>query len=184
MSFPSLESDRLVLRGFRNADAAGVQRLAGAFEIADTTLTIPHPYEDGVAESWIARHRDAFQHRKGVTFAITLKSSSDLAGAISLMSIEASHQAELGYWVGVPYWGQGICTEAGKIVAGYAFSELGLVRLYARHLVRNPSSGRVLHKIGFLHEGTRKGHVKKWGKLEDVEDYGLMAGDGFKIKPM
>ncbi|MDZ7668325.1 MAG: GNAT family N-acetyltransferase [Gammaproteobacteria bacterium] len=178
MSMPTLESERLILRGFRQSDASAVQRLAGAFEIADTTLTIPHPYEDGVAENWIAGHQDAFAKGRGVTFAMTLKSDCSLVGAMSLMCVEAGHQAELGYWVGVPYWGHGFCTEAGGLVVEYAFSELNLVRIYARHLVRNPSSGRVLRKIGFTLEATRRKHVEKWAVLEDVADYGLLSGGG------
>lgn len=178
MDMPTLHTARLSLRGYRSADALEVQKLAGAFEIADTTLTIPHPYADGVAESWIARHQEAFEARRGVTFAMTLKSSGMLVGAISVMSIESEHQAELGYWVGLPYWGRGFCTEAGEAVVKHAFSELGLARLYARHLVRNPASGRVLRKLGFVHEGTRRKHVRKWGRLEDTEDYGLLREDG------
>lgn len=178
MSIPTLESERLILRGFRKSDASDVQRLAGAFELADTTLTIPHPYEDGVAEVWIAGHQDAFASGSGVSFAMTLKSDSTLIGAMSLMCVESGHQAELGYWVGVPYWGRGFCTEAGRLVVEYAFSELNLVRIYARHLVRNPSSGRVLRKIGFALEGTRRRHVEKWGNLEDVADYSLLSGGG------
>jgi [ribosomal protein S5]-alanine N-acetyltransferase len=174
MSIPILETDRLLLRGFREADASDVQALAGRFEIADTTLTIPHPYEDGMAEEWIAQHEGAFKECRGVTFAITFKSDGSLVGAISLMGIEAGHQAELGYWVGVPYWGQGVCTEAGTSTVAYAFSDLGLIRLHARHLSRNPSSGRVLQKVGFVHEGCRRSHVRKWGKFEDVEEYGLL----------
>lgn len=179
MRIPTIESERLVLRGFEKSDATDVQALAGAFEIADTT-TIPHPYEDGAAEAWIDRHHDAFVSRRAVTFAMTFKKDKTLMGAISLMNIEEDHQAELGYWLGLPYWGKGFCTEAGKRVMAYAFSDLGLVRLHARHLTRNASSGRVLQKIGFIHEGSRTGHVKKWGKLEDVEDYGLMRkGDSY-----
>lgn len=178
MSIPILETDRLILRGFREADASDVQALAGRFEIADTTLTIPYPYEDGMAEAWIAQHERTFEKCQGVTFAIAFKSDDFLVGAISLMGIEAGHQAELGYWVGVPYWGQGVCTEAGRSAVAYAFSQLGLLRLHARHLSRNPSSGRVLQKIGFLHEGSRRWHVRKWGRLEDVEEYGLLHSSG------
>jgi acyl-CoA thioesterase FadM len=97
-----------------------------------------------------------------------------LVGGISLMAIEKNHQAELGYWIGVPFWGKGICTEAGLLVADYAFNVLGLARLHARHMSRNQPSGRVLRKIGFSHEGSLRAHVKKWDKFEDVETYGLM----------
>jgi ribosomal-protein-alanine N-acetyltransferase len=175
MSIPVIESERLILRGLIASDAAEVQRLAGAFEVADTTQNIPHPYENGLAEEWIKRLGTVFHDGEGVTFAIVLKSNMRLVGGISLMSIEKDHQAELGYWIGVPFWGEGICTEAGLLVADYAFTVLGLARLHARHMSRNQPSGRVLRKIGFSHEGSLRAHVKKWGKFEDVETYGLMC---------
>ncbi|XOV88079.1 MAG: GNAT family N-acetyltransferase [Pseudomonadota bacterium] len=173
MAIPTLKSEYVTLRPFTVSDAPVVQKLAGAFEVADTTLTIPHPYADGAAETWIAMHEPAFDAGKGATFAIVQE--DEVKGAISLMSIEPDHQAELGYWVGVPYWGRGLCTAAGTLVVAFAFSSLSLQRLHARHLSRNPASGRVLRKLGFTHEGSRRGHVMKWGKLEDVEEYGLMA---------
>ncbi len=178
-SIPSINSATVTLRPFTLDDAATVQRLAGAFEIADMTLTIPHPYGDGVAESWIERHQAAYESRSGVTFAIEHRDA--VVGAVSLMSIEANHQAELGYWIGVPYWGQGLCTAAGRLAVDFAFGEIELKRVYARVLSRNPASGRVLQKLGFVHEGSRRGHVMKWGKLEDVEDFGLMAHDASPV---
>ena len=63
---PTLETERLVLRPFGLHDAADVQRLAGDRAIADTTLNIPHPYEDGMAEEWIFKHQDAFDKDQGV----------------------------------------------------------------------------------------------------------------------
>lgn len=174
MPLPELITARLLLRGFTADDASSVRSLAGAFEVADTTLQIPHPYPDGAAEAWIAAHEASFESGAGAAFAITLKTSGELVGTISLMSIEAGHQGELGYWIGVPYWGQGLCTEAGQAMVDYAFTGLGLARVHASHFSRNPASGRVLEKLGFIHEGTRRGHVRKWGKLEDLEIYGLV----------
>ncbi|KKL20477.1 hypothetical protein LCGC14_2455040, partial [marine sediment metagenome] len=87
------------------------------------------------------------------------------------------HQAELGYWVGKPYWDQGFCTEAAYAVLRYAFREMGLVRVHAAHLWRNPSSGRVMQKIGMQHEGRRRQHTKKWDVLEDLELYGILRAD-------
>ena len=71
MTFPVLESERLLLRGFIPSDADAVQQLAGAFEIADTTMNIPHPYEDGMAESWIEHHPTAYKQGVSVPLAIT-----------------------------------------------------------------------------------------------------------------
>jgi RimJ/RimL family protein N-acetyltransferase len=142
--------------------------------IADTTLNIPHPYKDGMAEEWISKHQEAFGKVEGLTLAITRKSDASLVGAISLMGIAKGHQAELGYWIGKPYWNQGFCTEAGKALMKYAFAELGLLRVHASHLSRNPASGRIMTKLGMHHEGTRRQHVRKWDKCEDLELYGIL----------
>lgn len=176
-TIPTLVTERLVLRPFAPDDAREVQRLAGDRAIADTTLHIPHPYLDGMAEQWIATHQDTFDKGQGVTFAITKRSDGTLVGAISLMAMAKGHQAELGYWIGVPYWRQGYCTEAGRAVLEYAFTELGLVRVHACHLSRNPASGRVMRKLGMRHEGCRRGHAMKWARTEDVELNGILKSD-------
>jgi len=78
--------------------------------------------------------------------------------------IEADHRrAELGYWIGVPYWGKGYATEAARSVVNYGFSTLELHRIFASHVPANPASGRVLTKIGMRHEGRLLGHILKWG---------------------
>jgi len=171
---PTLETKRLLLRPFTLADAKEVQRLAGDRAIADTTLNIPHPYGDGMAEEWISKHQETFDQGKGVTFAITRKPDGALLGAISLSDISKGHQAELGYWVGKPSWGQGYCTEAANAVFRYGFSELGLIRIYAIRFARNLASGRVLQKLGMRHEGCQRQHIVKWGKFEDLELYGIL----------
>jgi RimJ/RimL family protein N-acetyltransferase len=171
---PRLETERLILRPFGFSDAAEVMRLAGDRAIADTTLNIPHPYKEGMAEEWISRHQENFDKDQGVSFAITQKQDGLLVGAISLMGMAKNHQAELGYWVGKPYWNEGYCTEAGRAVIRYAFSDLALVRVHSCHLTRNPASGRVMQKIGMRHEGCRRQHVRKWDKTEDLELYGIL----------
>ena len=171
---PTLMTARLVLRPFQLTDAADVQRLAGDRAIADTTLNIPHPYGDEIAEAWIAKQVTNFDGGLAVTFAITRKSDEALVGAISLMGMATGHQAELGYWIGKVYWAQGFCTEAAGAVLRYAFTGLGLVRVHARHLSRNPASGRVLQKLLMQPEGCQRQQVKKWDKFEDVELYGIL----------
>lgn len=174
---PTLETDRLILRPFTLDDASDVQQLAGAFEIADTTLNIPHPYEDGMAEAWIGTHAESFASGRDITFAIARKADGTLLGSISLMGIEPDHKAEIGYWVGVPYWGDGICTEAAEAVVRYGIETLGLMRIHAYHITRNPASGRVMQKLGMTHEGHRPQHARRGDQLEDIEMYGLLATD-------
>lgn len=175
--FPTLSTERLILRPFSPDDADAVARLAGAVEVASTTLSIPHPYPEGAAAAWIAGHAESFAQGRAVPFAITLRSDGALAGAIGL-EIDPEHlHAELGYWIAVPFWGRGYATEAARAMVRYGFEELGLHRIFAAHFTRNPSSGRVLEKIGMIHEGHRRGHLRKWGVLEDIEEYGLLRND-------
>jgi RimJ/RimL family protein N-acetyltransferase len=178
MTLPRLETTRLVLRGFELADAPEVQRLAGEFAVADTTGTIPHPYPDGVAEHWIAKHEEEFARGEGVCFAVELKEPAELIGSMSLMRISKRHaSAELGFWIGKPFWNQGFCTEAGKAVLRYGFEELGLNRIDARHFTRNPASGAVLRKIGMQREGLARQALCRWEKFEDTELYARLRSD-------
>jgi len=177
---PTLETERLVLRPFNLEDAKNVQILAGNRKIASTTLNIPHPYEDGMAEAWIGTHEERYQSGKGVAFAITEKESGELVGAVSIMGIVEGHQGELGYWVGFPHWNKGYCTEAAKEVLRYGFMERGLARIHARYLSRNPASGRVMEKLGMGHEGTRKQHILKWDVFEDIELMGILKDEWVK----
>ena len=179
---PVLETDRLVLRPFRLTDAKDAQTLAGHREVASTTYNIPHPYEDGMAETWISTHKDTFKQGKGVTYAMTLKKDGRLVGCISLMGLTLGHQGELGYWIGVPYWGKGYCTEAGEALLEYGFTELDLNRIHASYFSRNPASGRVMEKLGMTYEGTRKQHILKWNKFEDLALKGILRKDWIKRK--
>ena len=148
MTQPSIETERLVLRPFRLEDAIDVQTLAGHELVAKTTANIPHPYPDGAAENWIASHQSNWERSTQATFAITLRNTSGLLGAIGLMDIDGE-SAELGYWIGVPYWGHGYCSEAAAAVCEFASSALELERLRAQHLESNPASGAVLKNCGF-----------------------------------
>ena len=179
----TLDTDRLLLRPFRTSDAGAVQRLAGDKAIADTTLNVPHPYEDGMAEEWIATHQPGFESGELCTFAIVLRRSGELVGAIGLALSRRFDRAELGYWIGKPYWNTGYCTEAGRAVLSYGFSKLGLHRIHASHLARNPASGRVMQKLGMVHEGCLRQHVRRWEVFEDLEIYGILAQEWYRDNP-
>lgn len=168
MPLPILRTERLVLRGFSLADAPCVQELAGSQAVASTTLTMPHPYEDGMAEAWIEGHPAAWDERRRLTLAVT-NQSDGLVGGISHSFVPEHRRAEMGFWIGVPYWNRGIATEAASAVLTFGFGELGLHRILARHFPRNPASGRVLRKLGMIHEGTMREHVVRWDRLEDLE---------------
>lgn len=147
---PILKTDRLVLRPFEVADAPNVKKLAGDKLIADMTANIPHPYLEGMAEHWISSHPDNYQYRNTVVFAITLRETSELMGAVSISQISGT-TGNLAYWIGIPYWGNGYCTEAAKEIIKFGFENYDLNDLYAIHLPENPASGNVMKKNGFTY---------------------------------
>lgn len=169
-----LRTARLALRPFRPQDADAVQRLASQFAVADTTLTIPHPYPEGGAATWIATHEPQFREGKGVVFAIAHRADDALIGAIGL-GIDRRHEhAELGYWIDPAEWNKGYATEAAGAIIAYGFAELQLHRIQARHFARNPSSGAVMRKLGMRCEGIQRGALKKGDAFEDVVVYAVL----------
>ena len=175
---PTLRTERLTLRPLTVTDAKRVQLLAGAREIARTTLNIPHPYEDGMAEKWIATHQDRFEQNKGLDLAVVLSEEHLLIGCVGFGSISMEHaRAEIGYWIGHEWWNKGYCTEAAGEIVRFGFEQLGLNRIFGHHLTRNPASGRVMRTIGMTHEGTLREQIKKWDKFEDLECYGILSKD-------
>jgi len=167
--YPELTTARLTLRRFSLEDAANVQKLAGDREISDTTANVPYPYEDGMAEEWIATHSPRFEEGTLLNFAITLSDSGDLIGAIGLVINPDHKRAELGYWIGKKYWRNGYCFEAAQAVVDYGFEVMRLNKIFAPFMTRNPVSGRVLEKLGMKTEGLFKKHECHHGEFEDIE---------------
>lgn len=91
---------------------------------------------------------------------------------------ERRHSAELGYWLGEPFWGRGIVTAAVEGVTSYAVKELGLSRIESYVFAWNPASARVLEKVGFAREGVLRNSVIKDGVLLDRWLYAYLAGQG------
>lgn len=170
-------TERLLLRPFTLDDAPTVQRLAGHKDIAKTTLNIPHLYEDGMAEEWINTHKPRFEKGEGVTFAVVSREKRELVGAISLMVNNRFESAEMGYWLGRPYWNKGYCTEAARELLHYGFNELGLNRIFAAHIPGNPASDRVMEKIGMTYEGCHRQAVKKGDKFSDLTLYAILKSE-------
>jgi RimJ/RimL family protein N-acetyltransferase len=146
-SIPVLETKRLALRAPRLEDAKMVATLANDRRIAENTARIPHPYKMADAEGFIS---GANKSGGEVLFLITLHDET-VIGACGIAMQEQT--PELGYWLGVPYWGKGYATEALHAVIDYAFTDLSHEALQAGARVTNPASRRVLEKCGFQWTG-------------------------------
>lgn len=143
-----LETERLILRAPRLEDAKIVATLADDRRIAENTLRIPHPYQLGDAEDWIASTN---LDGRDETFLITRRDGT-VMGACGL-EWRNGHTPEIGYWLGAGYWGQGFATEAVRALVDHGFDDHGYNALQAGARTSNPASRRVLEKCGFQWTG-------------------------------
>ena len=177
-AMPRLTTARLLLRPFVPTDAPTVERLAGAREVADTTLTLPHPYPAGGGVLWIETHEPAWEAGERLTLAICLAEAPDeIIGAITLSLAPEHARAEVGYWIGSGMWGRGYATEAARAMLAFGFGTLRLNRIQAHHFTRNPASGRVLQKVGMRLEGVSRQAYRRWDRFEDVAMLSILASD-------
>lgn len=136
-----LKTRRLVLRELADSDVPQLARFAGDWDVARMTARIPYPYSEALAREWLATLADD-EFVRGVELQGTL------VGAVGYIAGE-DRSAEIGYWIGTPWWGQGLATEAARALVRYCFTTGGFRRLTCCHFVDNPASARVIEKLGF-----------------------------------
>ncbi len=176
---PVIETPRLILNALEMTDCPRVAALAGDRRIYDVTLLIPHSYEVRHAEEWIATHGALWERwREDWTmhFAIRRRAEKDLVGVIGLIGRPIHKRAEMGYWLGVEYWGKGYMTEAARAVVKFARDELGANRIEAGVFDGNEASMNVLRKAGFHEEGVLRQRFFKNGRFVDERMFGSLAG--------
>jgi [ribosomal protein S5]-alanine N-acetyltransferase len=183
MPAPTLETSRLILRPYTTDDISALLPLIGAREVAATTLRIPHPYSESVAREFIAMTERENASGQCVRLCVIVRESNALCGGVGLQ-VDATHQrAELGYWIGVPFWRNGYASEAATELVRYGFESLKLHRIFASYFSGNDASKNVLEKIGMKYEGCQRGHFLKWGEFFDSELYGMLAEDWARRGP-
>lgn len=171
-----IETIRLALRPFVLGDQVALSRIAGLRAIADTTISVPHPFTPDAALALVGQGRDPSGSR--LSLAIEERSSRALLGYIGLHHIDQEHgQAEISFWIDPDRQGEGIAREAATGLIGHAFGEMGLHRIEAYFMTRNPASGRLLASLGFREEGLLRDRVVKWGQREDVCLWALLEMD-------
>ncbi|MEZ4987926.1 MAG: GNAT family N-acetyltransferase [Saprospiraceae bacterium] len=172
-----IPTKRLVLSLPEEKDIDRLVTLAGDARISATTATMPYPYEQKNAEDWIAMASKGVETGDRYIFALRLKESLDLIGGIGLHLNILHNRAEMGYWVGHPYWNQGYMSEAASAMIDFGFRQLELHRIYAHHITTNIASGKVMIHNGMQQEGLLRGHLYKEGTYHDLALYGLMRED-------
>ena len=164
-----LKTARLVLRAPSHSDVAAMVALAGDRRVAENTARIPHPYTAADAVGLL----DSINQNGGETvFAIALDGA--LIGMCGLDPREDG--VELGYWLGVPFWGRGYATEAARALIDYAFAELGHEALSSGARVSNPASRRVLEKCGFQWTGVQLRRIRAINSAAPIDRFRLDRG--------
>jgi [ribosomal protein S5]-alanine N-acetyltransferase len=170
----TLTTDRLILRRMVAGDTVRLVTLCGDIRVAGNLSRMPHPYTDAHAQEWLARQNQMWSQSRDRVWVIALPDIG-LIGTIGLhresrMSLDNQESWELGYWLGVPFWGQGYATEAGFRVLGELDSALGPQEVTAGYALKNPNSGHVLEKIGFQKvDAIRDLHVLATGELSPTQ---------------
>lgn len=145
-----LQTERLLLRPPQAADIRSIVPLLGDFEVSRNLSRAPHPYTEDDACAFVVRATDLRERGARYVFAILRKCDAVFIGTCG---VDGVPPYEFGYWLGRPYWRQGLATEAVRAVIAFAFDRLKLERLEAGWFCDNPASGRVLEKIGCVADG-------------------------------
>lgn len=145
---PDLATERLFLRRPDDRDIDAIVDVVGNWEVARRLARVPHPYGPADARFFL----DYVVPAEWV-WAVTLRGSDTLLGAIGVTPEEGTDAAELGYWLFPAQWRSGITTEAAWAVVAFGFERLGLPIITSGDFEDNPPSGRVLRKLGFMETG-------------------------------
>ena len=164
------------VRSFRDSDAAELARLANNRKVwLQLRDRFPHPYTIDDARRFI---KLAFEGIPETMFAVTVNDAPVGSIGVVLHDDVERFSAEVGYWLGEPFWGRGIATRALVGFTHFAFVTYDLERLYAVPFASNAASCRVLQKAGYRLEGRMRRSVVKAGTVQDQFLYAILRSDG------
>ena len=174
-----LETERLILRKFRQEDAQDMfDNWANDKNVTKHLSWLPHGSVDCTKkclEAWITGYEKDSMYQ----WAIVPKEYGKVIGSVSAMNVnEKDSRCGIGYCMSKSYWNKGIMTEALKTVIKFLFYQVGFNRIQAMHHVENPASGKVMQKVGMKYEGRLKQyHVNNCGEYVDCDIYAIVKND-------
>lgn len=173
ISFPELETERLLLRQATQADAQAIFAVFSDSQVTQfhdlDTLT---QIEEAIAI--IERRVKGFENGRGIRWAIARKADNYLMGSCGFTWDRQTHSAEVGYELASQFWKQGIMSEALQAILKYAFEKIGLEFVIADIMLENIASRILLEKLGFQSQGTLKQQGFWKGKYHDLERFRLI----------
>jgi RimJ/RimL family protein N-acetyltransferase len=171
-----LETERLTLRRPTLADVKAITHLANDRRIAENTRRLPHPYGQDHAVAFVRAIADGAREA-----AFLIEHNHAPIGMVGI-NWGTKDAPELGYWLGVSYWGQGFATEAARAVIDFFFEESAAEQLYAGARVANPASRNILEKCGFQWNGVELHRFEALGSSTPVDSFRLSRGVWSSLK--
>lgn len=175
----TIETERLILRRFQPGDEKQMFKNYTSSEKVTEFLTwLPHKQQADTKAYLDNIVLPEYQSETTYRWAIVLKEINEVIGCIDVVDQnDRKNRAELGWVIGEEFWGRGIVPEAGKVVLDVLF-EVGYIRIQALHHHANLKSGRVMQKLGMIHEGLHaKFNLDNQGKLVDCDIYAITKGE-------
>lgn len=167
-------TNRLILKQVLIKDAKKIDTLMNDYSIASNNYNVPYPYKDGYALEWIKKGIIEIQDGTLKRWKIEDVEYKQLVGIIEYRISLDHNRADIGYWIGKEYRGNGYCTEALTKVVDIGFRELNLMRIEIFCFSDNIASKHIIKKLGFIYEGTLRKDSKIIGEYKDSEAYSML----------
>jgi RimJ/RimL family protein N-acetyltransferase len=151
-----IRTERLVLRAVQLSDAQAMVAAVGDIEVSRWLTHVPHPYGADDAETFITKARTDFPNYAAIQF------NGEFAGMISA-------NEGLGYWIGKPFWGQGLVIEAAQAMISHQFEVSEASQLRSGYILGNNRSRRILEILGFANDRIEKATPYSTGVEVDVQ---------------
>lgn len=175
-----LSGNGFYFRKLKKSDAESIYQHVKDKEICRYTKNIPSPYHKKDAISYIKKSVQGW--KKGVGYAFGIVIDEKVVGVCGLAKVDKKNRsAELGYWLGKKYWGQGITTAASRKVLEFGFKQLKLHRVSIMHLEENIASRKVIEKLGFHPEGLERDRTFRFGRWHNLCWYGMLEEEYRKL---
>ena len=174
---PTLETERLILRRIKCSDAYDMYDYSCRSDVTEYLLWSPHPSLE-YTKAYVTSLQS--QYRKGCFYdwAIILRDENKMIGTVGYTEINAyNNSAELGYVINPHFWRRGIATEAVRALIEFGFNELNFNRIYARYMVGNDNSRRVMEKCGMSFEGIHRSLLFVKNEYRDIGICAILSSD-------
>ena len=180
--FPTFETDRLILRRMLVRDKDDMYEYSANPEVTKYLLWSEHPSSDYTAR-YLKYMQQKYRRGEVYDWAVVNKSDNKMIGTCGFVRFDMENNAaEVGYVISDKYWGCGYAAEAVRRILRFGFDELALQRIFARHIVGNERSGRVMEKCGMKYEGILRGSMYIKEKYRDIALYAILRSDFYEMQ--